>query len=300
MKKDSVKCIVVLSAICLICAATLAAVNHITAPIIEENKVRAVEQSLKAVLPDAEEFESLELSDDIPNTVTGVYRDTKSSAFAVTLETVSSYSKSPMAITVAISAEGNIIDTEITNYSETKDFMDYPDRYIGKDSSLSGVDTYSGVTISSTAFKGAIGDAFEAINLLSGGPSKEESALIAVLPEGAELEELEVSETMPETVTGIYKDANGSGYAVTLETSSDYSTAPMAITVGISADGVILGIEITNYSETKDFGAFPDSFIGKGEDLSDIDLVSGVTYSSQAFKNAVGDAFKAFKEVQGE
>ena len=104
---------------------------------------------------------------------------------------------------------------------------------------------------------------------------------------------------MAETVTGIYKETGGRGYAVTVETTSSYSQNPMTFTLGVSEGGKIIGVAVTNYSETKDFGSYPETFIGKDSSLEGVDVVAGVTYSSNAFKDAVKDAFAAVEEVAG-
>ena len=111
-------------------------------------------------------------------------------------------------------------------------------------------------------------------------------------------EEVEPAADAPETVKGIYKENNGIGYVVTLETTSQYSESPMGITVGIGTDGIIKNIVLTNYAETKDFGAdYPATYIGQDSALSGAELVSGVTYSSTAFRNAVADAYTALFAV---
>lgn len=118
------------------------------------------------------------------------------------------------------------------------------------------------------------------------------------LPGADGFEELAPAADAPETVKGIYKENNGLGYVVTLETTSQYSESPMGITVGIGTDGIIKNIVLTNYAETKDFGAdYPATYIGQDSALSGVELVSGVTYSSTAFKNAVTDAYTALFAV---
>lgn len=166
--KDNIKSIIVLPVICLIVAALLAAVNFVTAPVIEKNALMKEQESLRKVLPDSGVFEEIALSDDAPETVKGIYEEEAGRGYAVTLETSSSYSQSPMTFTVGISTDGKITGIEITNYSETKDFGKYPEDFIGKDSSLEGVDLYSGVTYSSTAFKDAVADAFLAVKEVAG------------------------------------------------------------------------------------------------------------------------------------
>lgn len=113
-----------------------------------------------------------------------------------------------------------------------------------------------------------------------------------VLPGAGTFEELTRPEGAPAAVKTLYREAAGLGYAVLLETSTSYSGSPMAFTVGFSTDGVITGIVITNYQESKDFGKdYPASYVGKDSALSGVDLVAGVTYSSTAFRAAVQDAF---------
>jgi Na+-translocating ferredoxin:NAD+ oxidoreductase RnfG subunit len=125
-----------------------------------------------------------------------------------------------------------------------------------------------------------------------------QASLLEVLPEATGFSELELPEDAPETVTAVYADNGGSGYAVTLSTSSQYSESPMQLTVGIGTDGLIKNIVLTNYAETKDFGAdYPSTYVGQDSALSGVELVSGVTYSSTAFRNAVNDAYSVLFEV---
>jgi len=124
-------------------------------------------------------------------------------------------------------------------------------------------------------------------------------SLLVVLPDATGFEEVEIPEGTAETVTGIHKDQGGSGYAVTLATSSSYSQSPMTFTVGFGVDGKIVAIEMTNYAETKDFGDYPQSYVGADSALGGIELSAGVTYSSTAFKAAIEDAFAALIAIGG-
>ena len=156
----NIKSVVVLFSICLVVAVLLAAVNYITAPIIERNAFLAEQASLRAVLSGAEEFEELSLPEGAPETVTGIYKEINGLGVVVTVSTSSAYSQSPMTFTVGVTAEGRISDIEITNYSETKSFENYPDSFSGLErSGIDGVDAFSGVTYSSEAFKSALKDA---------------------------------------------------------------------------------------------------------------------------------------------
>ncbi len=125
--------------------------------------------------------------------------------------------------------------------------------------------------------------------------------LLSVMPEGATfngeaLLDLTTLTDVPASVSAIYKEANGLGYAIRCTAESDYSTAPMEITIGITADGKICGVEINSYNDTASFDfrkkdpGYLGSYIGKDSALADIGIVAGSTYSSTAFKNAVSEA----------
>lgn len=131
--------------------------------------------------------------------------------------------------------------------------------------------------------------------------------LLAVMPEGASFTgealiydaanaSASSLKEVPASILTVYQEANGLGYAIRSTAQSDYSTAPMEITIGVAADGKICGIQIDSYNDTASFdfrGKDPNylpSYIGKDSALADIGTVSGSTYSSTAFKNAVSEA----------
>lgn len=117
-------------------------------------------------------------------------------------------------------------------------------------------------------------------------------SLGAVLPEATGFTELKLPADAPESIQAVYQDEGGSGYAVLVSISSQYSQSPMTFTLGIGTDGLIKGVELTNYAETKDFGAdYPQSYVGQDSALGGVDLVGGITYSSTAFRDGVNDAF---------
>lgn len=125
--------------------------------------------------------------------------------------------------------------------------------------------------------------------------------LLAVMPEGAAFDgeakmDLTALKDVPASVLSVYKEAAGQGYAIRCTAESSYSTAPMEITIGISADGKICGVQIDSYNDSAsfDFRAkdpnYLGTYIGKDSALVDVGTVSGSTFSSTAFKNAVSEA----------
>lgn len=242
MKKDGLKSIVVLGSICLVVAVVLSMVNYITAPVIAENAANAATGSLSAVLPEAEGFEELEVA-DAPETITGVYRDKGGKGFAVTLQTSSSYSQSPMTFTLGIGADGKIVAVEVTNYAETKSFGDYPQTYVGADSALGGIDLYAGATYSSQAFKSAVEDAFSVLTAMGGiaeGQKSEEQLVSELLPialpgavnNGGVLKATEV-EIALDGVGVAYKADNGVGYAMSVKVNGETLVCAVSTTGGV-------------------------------------------------------------------
>ena len=118
------------------------------------------------------------------------------------------------------------------------------------------------------------------------------ASLTVVMPDAAGFEEIELGADAPSTVQHLYKETSGLGYVVILATTSQYSSGDMGITVAIGADGTITGITLTSYYESKDFGSeYPQTYLGADSALNGVDTFAGVTYSSNALKSAVTDAF---------
>ncbi len=102
---------------------------------------------------------------------------------------------------------------------------------------------------------------------------------------------------VPESVIAIYKETSNKGYVVRAKASTQYSKEPMEITFGVNAEGRICGIQLDKYTDSIDFrdkdGNYISTYLEKDSALADIGTVSGATYSSSAFKNAVNEGFSA-------
>lgn len=273
MKREACKSIAVLTGICLVVAVLLAAVNYVTAPIIEESAASGAQASLYAALPNAAGFEEESLTGEAPETVTGVFRDTGGSGYAVTLSTSSSYSATPMTFTVGIGTDGKITGVEMTNYAESKDFGDYPSTYVGQDSALSGVDVFAGATYSSQAFRGAVEDAFSVLIALGGveqGNKTEEQIIeelkVQLLP-GAlnragtpKLEEYAVS---GDGIKQALRAANDTGYLYVLEEEGE----TLIVAVSTTGGGVCMNLE------GKDVTTEYETLVSRVQELSDTDAI---------------------------
>jgi len=169
--KSYLKPVLVLMVICLVTSGILAVTNKETAPVIEAAANAKVEQVRKEVLPDADNFDEMELS-DLPTTVTGVYKASNGVGYVFML-TAKGYG-GEMKLICGMDADGKITGCETLSQQETQGLGSkttlpkFRDQFQGKDASLEGVDTISGATISSTAYIKAIKDAFTAYDLAKG------------------------------------------------------------------------------------------------------------------------------------
>lgn len=230
---ESVKSITVLTAICLIVAIILSGVNYVTAPVIAENQANKANESLIVVLPDAESFEEIAIPEGSPETVTGVYKDTAGTGYAVTVSTSSQYSSSDMQFTIGVGSDGKIVNISLTNYAESKDFGTdtYPQSYIGQDSALSGVDTVAGVTYSSAAFKNAVADAFTvllSVSDISAGEKTDEQIASELAQQvfpyacnSAGICSLSASAESYDGISALYETENDTGYIATADDNAE-------------------------------------------------------------------------------
>ncbi|MBQ4141027.1 MAG: FMN-binding protein [Clostridia bacterium] len=154
------------------------------------------------------------------------------------------------------------------------------------------------------AIVAVFGVAMFGLNFLTGpiiaenNKGAEFAPLLAVMPDAENFEE--VTSTLadiPESVIAVYKETSGKGFVVRAKASTQYSKEPMELTFGVTADGKICGIQLDVYTDSIDFRTkdanYITSFLEKDSALADIGTVSGATYSSTAFKDAVSAGFSA-------
>ena len=168
MKKDSLKSIIVITVICLVIAALMALTNSITAPMIASANEKAEKEALFVVLPEATDFERMEV-EELPETVSAVYRESTGKGYAVMLSAKGYDSSNPMVIAVGLTPEGTLTRLHVISCNgETKGIGSkvgedaFLSLFQGKDRTLADVDTISGATVSSSAFIAAVKDAFAA------------------------------------------------------------------------------------------------------------------------------------------
>ena len=173
MKKsfiEIIKPVLVLVCICLVVTALLAYINSVTSPIIAKAEQEKTEQAMSEVLTQADGFEKLEI-ENLPDRVTEVYTANNGSGYVFML-TTKGYG-GDMKLICGMKSDGTIEQCKTLSHAETSGLGSktaddpYRNQYCEKNAdTLSEVDAITGATISSTAYKNAIEDAFKAYDMV--------------------------------------------------------------------------------------------------------------------------------------
>lgn len=120
------------------------------------------------------------------------------------------------------------------------------------------------------------------------------AALLEVMPDGKGFEMVDLTDiSLPATVTEVHKENSGLGYVVKL-TTAGYGT-DFVIMCGVNSDGIVTGAVCLSSNETlskeKTYGEGFKDKDAAGVDA--VDIISGATKTTEAYKNAVKDALNA-------
>lgn len=208
--------------VCVVITLALAVTNSITAPIIEKNANAAANEALLVVMPDGKSFEKVDISGyTLPATVVEAYK-AEAGGYVIKLETVG-YS-SGFVIMCGVGADGKVTGTAVLASGETPSIggaaaNTIAGSLIGKDAeSIDSVDTISGATKTTAAYRAAIKDALNSAIILGGGDvdiRTEEEILLENLSAALPAAEGKFTKLfITEVITGIdkiYKADNGKG-----------------------------------------------------------------------------------------
>ena len=208
--------------VCIVITLALAVTNSITAPIIEKNQNAAANDALLVVMPDGKSFEKLDISGyTLPATVVEAYK-AEAGGYVLKLETTG-YA-SGFVIMCGVGADGKVTGAKVVSSGETPNIGGaaadkMTGEFTGKDAaSIDGVDTVSGATKTTAAYRAAVKDALNAAIILGGGDvdlRTEEEILLenlsAALPAGeGKFTKLFITEVIT-GIDAIYKADNGKG-----------------------------------------------------------------------------------------
>jgi RnfABCDGE-type electron transport complex G subunit len=297
----------VLAAICLVISFALVFTNQLTAPLIAQAAKAEADAARIAVLPGADSFEALTVS-EMPEGGVEIHKAQNGSGYVVTTQ-AKGYG-GPLTVMTGIKSDGTIAAVKLLDNSETPGLgtktgeEPFIGTFAGKDPSLQGVDTISGATISSTAFIKAVKIAFQVYAEASGAQVDlpEEPAfgltpqkMAQFYPDVAEFTELSVE-------GGEAFRCGDKGYIV-FGTAPGYYNTDLTVAVLFDAEDVILNVIVTEMNETEGLGSrvqndeYRDQYVGK-KDAEGIQAVTNATISSDAFKKAVRAAIARLPQVK--
>ena len=314
MKWDTLKPIVVLTAVCLVVSAALVGTYTLTKPVIDAANAASENEALVAVLPEGTDFEPVEVTAE---NVISAYRETNGAGYVVQAQ--GKGFGGMITVMVGIDANGLIAGTQVMDdSSETAGLgtnienADFQAQYIGKDTALEGVEPISGATFSSKGFNAAVFAAYAAYGEIAGVvidvPQEEiiypeEEIIVDML--GADYTMLE------EEIEGIdsaYQSATGYAFNV----SSAGFSGDIHVLVAIDPNGAIIKCKMYQHTETENEydgkdgtklakNSFGEKWIGLTGEISEAEMpaYSGATYTSTAYKACVRAAFDAFEIVKG-
>lgn len=315
MTKKNIMPVVILTAICVVVALLLGAVNLLTNPIIQKMEEQKVYDSLREVLDG--NFEPIDpLPESAPESVTAMYKVTDGDALKghVLTLVVKGYA-GDISLTVGVDGDNRITKVVVTNESESHGkagMKEYPARFDGVHASeVADVDTFSGATISSSAIKKAVVDA---VNAVTGGsislPDDDDESVgsvpevlprtdaeleelaKALVPTAASIENVTPTNGAPETLKRLYK-AGDIGYVAYILTRGWGGTVANEGLVYINLDGEVAAINHLTWKVGHEVTAegYADKFIGKDNwSVSDVDIITGATGTSSDFRSAISDA----------
>ena len=320
MKKNStwndlLNPVVVLTVICIVVSAALAAVNGVTAPIIAEAAAKAADAARIELLPEADGFEEIEVEVE---GVTEMYKATNDAGYVISAQGNGYGGNGSVKLMIAYDNEGNITNIKVIDCaSETPGIGDkivkeawFMEQFLGLNGEAKkgeNVDTISGTTISSGAALNAVNAAYKAFS---------EKALGVVIVELTFEEKVEqyfgnmvATEVAHEDVLEAYTSDLGlvlvtEGKGNGIIGDEHQSGLMLKAYTSFDENGVITGVMFDVSSETPGLGDkiaeadYINKFIGATDD-SGADIIANCTYSSKGAKQAVNKAAAAFAAING-
>ena len=171
MVKSSLKLGLILLVICAVSTGLLAYVNSITAPVINENNIKAQIEARKEVLPKASDFN--DLGDGV---FKGVDESGNLAGYTVNVKTAGYGGDIDMI--VGINSDNTVSGVAILSMSETPGLgakandEGFLSQYIAKNKTLElkkDIEAISGATVTSTAVTNGVKKALEKVENIGGG-----------------------------------------------------------------------------------------------------------------------------------
>ena len=242
--KKHLKSILTLFAICAIVSIALAVCFEITNPIILERQQAAASGALLELMPEGGTFEQIDASSySLPATIKEVHK-ASNGGYVFQVE-FAGFNPGNVAM-IGVSADGKVTGTKVITNVESSGYgadhlpaLDGKGHYNGADATtIDSVDTVSGCTVSTKAYRAVVKDALNAALILGGGevdlrdPEQilNDNLNAALGTEGVEFDKHFFVEVV-EGVDAIYVAKTGEGHVVVIGETF----------VGVDAEGNVVG-----------------------------------------------------------
>ncbi len=166
--KDYIKSIGAITVICAVLAVILAVTNSVTSSVIKANEEAAANEALLVVMPNGEGFEAIDISSyELPAGVKKVHKEANGGYI---VEVVGKGYGAGLTIMCGIDSSGAITGATCLSSSETLGYeKTYGDNMLGKTAdTVDSVDTIAGATLTTSGYKAAVKEAFDAVEILKG------------------------------------------------------------------------------------------------------------------------------------
>ena len=259
--------------------------------------------------------ESDKLRDDVPDTVASVYTEKNGNGAIVILSTNKGYTGREIRFAVAIDSNGQIVKFEILENNESivpenfKPGGNYGDSYLGADiDDIADLVTGATVIYTEAAIKNALADAFAYLGYEVTEPLPRDESEIQELAVDLFLGYFSTLYTSTPTNTDfvkrIYKKADSNEFVAYAYSISQYGSPEFEILVHVDENGEVAGIHKILWKVSDpmpEYGFNPpsddvvDSFFSSFEgtdknSADDVDLISGVTSTSNKARSAIIEA----------
>ncbi len=288
------KLTVFLAIVSALAGGILSYVNELTAPIIANQSLAAEKANLEVIFPGGS-FSEITFEDATGLVKSGYQAEGEGFAFKV--EVTGYNSSSPVQFMIGFDLSGNIVGFEVLAQQETNGLgakvaePEFKESVVGKTVNDT-INTISGATVTSTAVIKGINAAKEVYASVAGvDVSVEEPAV-------PETKKVSLKEDFSDNQATIISEEDG---VFTIESTGYHGANVYQVTV---AEGKVVSIVMTEFNDTEGIGdqvneAYLSTLAGADLD-SELDVVSGATYTSRSALAAIQLALGGTEEATSE
>lgn len=326
LRKENLRPLIVLVAICVVIAALVAAVNLIANPIIKAREEEKVSGALLVVLPGGKDFEKLKLNENYPAGVNSAYKADIGFVFEVKTQ-----GKEAMTVMCGVDNEGRLVKLDVISESETPGYKELVFPYVtGDEGVYNGVsydklelELFTGATFTSNGVYNAVKAALDAYVVATGAEvepepepnlAKDESEVLRLAADLVEnsngFTRVELNGEY-ESLVSLYRENGGKGYvAYVLVPSSTYKgTVESEALIYIGNDAKIKALnKLTWKTSDAIYGYDPptpeevDAFYNRFPDndnlsVDGVELVTNATNTSTRVVESFEEALDAVANI---